>query len=347
MPVEKIRNAESPMNRNIVMHGFGIMCRNWPAFFWTYAMNLLFALLSAQVLMSKLNPLLDHSMAAQSLAGPLHVIALAGASMQLRESLPAVTTSSVLFDCLFVLFAFITTPAVLSMYLDQERATLGNMFRTGFRFFWRFVRIAIVWGIITLLVVGALNMLRMGLLNRLDKTIVERPYFIWSAVTFSIVMLFAVYIRIWFDVAEIIVVDRGWYRFGRAEDRRVRRTIMPAMRMMHRRFWSLMVAVIFARLIGAACLIAAVWIWKDLVHPGSWFMAFVISQIGLFILLASRFWMRGIEVAWAVEDGTLVTPDAVRISPLEEPPVPAYAAVPSAAPEPASGPVPPANPSPA
>jgi len=303
----------------ILSGGFTLMCRNWRCLTWAFFLNLLLAAIATVPYIAQLSDLLNHSRAAHNLAGRLDLGAYAELVGHLGERPSGIWNSAMSLDFLFAIVLFIFTPAILSIYLDDEVASLGNMFRIGLRFFWRMVRIALLFALIGGITIGILGALRGGLLTKLDDIYVERGYFAWSLLTGLVVGAIAVFFRLWFDLAELLVVERGTYHIGRIEDRAVRRTLGPAFRLFRAGFLRLYFSFIFVGALGVAGLALALVLWHAMPARAN-LLAFIFAQIGLFLLLTARFWQRGIEVAWFEFAGAAVTPVVAPITSPEIPP---------------------------
>jgi len=304
---------------SILTGGFVLMCRNWRCLTWTFFINLVLAAIATLPYVAQLSALLDHSLAAKSFTGRLDLGAYIEMVGHLGERPSGLWNSALSLDILFAVVLFVFTPAILSIFLGDEVASLGNMFRVGLRFFWRMVRITLLFALIAGITLAVLGAVRTGLLNKLDDIYVERAWFTWALITALIVGAVAVFFRLWFDLAELLTVERGTYRIGRIEDRAVRRTLGPALKLFRIGFLRLYLSFIFVGALGAAGLLLALMLWHAL-PPGSTFLAFVFAQIGLFLLLASRFWQRGLEVAWFDYAGAVVTPQVAPIVAPEIPP---------------------------
>jgi hypothetical protein len=303
---------------SILIGGFVVMCRNWRCLTWAFFLNLLLAAVATVPDIAQLSALLNHSLAAHSLSGRLDLAAYGELFGHLSERPSGIWNSAMSLDFLFAFVLFIFTPAVLSIYLGDEVASLGNLFRIGLRFFWRMVRITLLFALIAGITLGILAACRAGLLNKLDDIYVERGWWAWAVITGLIVAAVAVFFRIWFDLAELITVERGTYRIGRIEDRAVRRTLGPAFRLFRAGFLRLYFSFILVGALGLAGFVLALLLWHAL-PPGSTFLAFIFAQIGLFLLLAARFWQRGLEVAWFDVAGAAVTP---QVAPITTPVIP-------------------------
>jgi len=306
-----------PANRNILAGGFSLLCRHWRCLAWAYFFNLLLAVIGTIPMMGQLGVLFNHSFYSQRIGGLLDIGAFAEAGRLLGERSSGVVTAGLTSGLLFVFVFFLFTPAILSIYLGDELATAGNMFRTGFRFFWRMVRTAILFIIMGVVVLGILFAARTALLAKLDNTYVEREYFVWAACTFAVIGMVGFFIRLWFDLAQLVVVERGVYRIGRVEDRAVRHAFGPAWRLLRAGFWKVYLSCIVTAIAGRVALILALLIWHA-APPSATFFAFILGQIGAFLLLASRLWQRGIEVEWLGRHRALAVPP---VTPLVAPEV--------------------------
>src|SRR5271156_6024475 len=61
---------------NLLAQGFQLVLRNWPCVVWVYAVNLFFALLASVPFATGLSSYLDHSLAAQKIAGTIDIASL-------------------------------------------------------------------------------------------------------------------------------------------------------------------------------------------------------------------------------------------------------------------------------
>jgi hypothetical protein len=301
-------------NGSILVRGLGRVCRNWRCLTWTFSLNLLLGALATIGYWVQTSTLMDHSLASRGISGRIDLAMILEEMRILTEHPTGAWNSAFAMDVIFAIVVFILTPGIISIYLGDEIDSFGNMLRTGLRYFWRFVRLSLFLALIAGIPLVILGILRGVLLNKLDNYYVEREFFIWALITGLIIAALAVFFRLWFDLAEILVVERGTYRLGRQEDRRVRYALGPSWRVLRAGFWKLYLAFIFVGFLGYAGLLFTLALWHML-PPGNIFLAFILAQLGLFFLMAARFWQRGIEVAWFDETGVLVTPIPVPIAP--------------------------------
>ena len=188
---------------------------------------------------------------------------------------------------LLVLFVFFT--GTIFVYVSAEPPRLSVLLRGGVAYFWRFVRAAIVAVCISVLVVGALLGVRAALLARAGNVYVEGRMFLFSAISLAVVLLVALLLRLWWDLVEVYIV-----RNAMDGERSVRRALLPALRLLRQYFFPTFGSFLVAGLAGVSALGLCLALWKVLPAHQVW-LAFLLAQVGLFLLLAGRFWQRGVE----------------------------------------------------
>lgn len=315
---------DSEMRRGTLSGGFGLMCRNWRCLTWAYFFNLLLAGIATLPLFGQTGPLMDHSLQARHISGLLDLGSLGGAVALMGERPSGMINGTLALDIVFVLVLFLFTPAVLSIYLGDELASLGNMFRVGLRYLWRMVRLGLVFLVIGGIPLGILSGIRAAMLTRLDARYVERDFFLWELATGLVVLFVAIIVRLWFDLAQVVLVERGTYRIGRVESRSAWRAIGPAWRLLRVSFWKLFLSFALIDVLGWGALLLALFAWHA-APPESTLAAFLLGQVGVFLLLTARFWQRGLEVDWFAANAALVVPP---VTPLVAPEIHPYVADP-------------------
>jgi len=133
---------------------------------------------------------------------------------------------------------------------------------------------------------------------------------------------------------------------GIAGDRRVRRSLGPSMRLLRRQFIRVFLCYCAAGAIGVLGFLFFLWIWtigqtSHLILP-----VFLISQIGLLCLLASRIWQRGILATLVLATEATHTVILVQSGPPDPYPLTPTPYEPNPDPEPGSEPSPQPNPEP-
>ena len=287
LPLERAKRPRP----NLLLQGFQLGLRNWPCVVWTYAVNLLFAALAGVPLASGLAPYLDHSLAARNIAGTIDTSYLRELEIQLRGAgfFPMVIHTAVWLNVVQVLVLFVLFSGSVFIYVSAEPPRFSVMLRGGIAYFWRFVRAAIVASFAATLIVGLLFGIRELLLDRVGNVYVERQFFICSAVSAGLILLVALLVRLWWDLVEMYIV-----RNAMDGERRILPALLPALRLLFRHFFSTFGSFLVAGLAGIFAFALCLFLWRLLPAHQVW-VACLLAQLGLFLLLAGRFWQRGVE----------------------------------------------------
>ena len=278
---------------NPLVQGFKLVLRNWPFVVWAYVLNLGFGLLAGVPLAVGLAPYLDHSLAAQKIAGTMDVTYLGELVMHLRESsfFPIAMRTAGWLNLVQLLLLFVLFAGTIFVYVSAEPPRLSVLLRGGVAYFWRFVRAALAAACVSTVVLGILLALRSLLLFRASAVYVERKMFLYSSISGAVVFLAALLVRLWWDLVEIYIV-----RNAIDGERRVRHALLPAAQLLFRYFFRTAGSFLLIGLIGLDALALCLFLWKLSPAHQVW-LAGLLAQLGLFLLLATRFWQRGMEAA--------------------------------------------------
>jgi hypothetical protein len=284
------------MNRpppSLLVQGFRLALRNWPFVVWAYAVNLVFGLLAGIPFATGLAPYLDHSLAAQKIAGTIDLSYLGELEIHLRAGnfFPIATRTAGYLDLLQLLVLFVLFAGTIFVYVSAEPARLSVLLRGGVAYFWRFVRAAIIAGCIAILILGVLLGLRAAVLARLSAGHFDRQMFVYWAISGTVVLLAALLVRLWWDLVEVYIV-----RNAMDGELQVRQALLPAFRLLVRHFFRAAGCFLLAGAVGVGAFAFCLFLWRHLPAHQVW-IACLLAQLGLFLLLASRFWQRGIEAA--------------------------------------------------
>jgi hypothetical protein len=315
----KVRFAMKNPAGNLLFLGLRLSFRNWPCLLWAYVINLSFALLAGISLSRGFAKALEYSVASHGIFGDFNITsvgALLLRAVRMRglepQEIGLVGMSFIQFATLLFLIA-----GTVHIYFTGERSKISILLVRGEQYFWRFVRTSLLAGLVVVPLFLGVLVLRFSLLRRAVETAPSRAA-ILSIVSAVAVLFAASPLRLWLDLIEIYVV-----RNGKLGNRRILAAVRPALRLLSLHWLPMLSAFLLAGFIGTGFLTGCVYLWKDAVRKDQIWLACLISQIGLFLLLATRFWQRGMEVSLvlAVEPAAaaLALP-APRESPPQSPP---------------------------
>jgi hypothetical protein len=299
-----------PERRNIFIHGLSLTLRRLPALLWTYFFNLALAFLFSIGLNLQLSKLLNHSLAAQRLSSGFDLGTIGETYLHLHEG-PIGDAGAVTGHAsipLYLIVYFLLVPGTLFCYQTDSPARLGTLLKQGLLYFWRFVRITLLTLLISALILGPLFFLQGKWADRVDDHIVGRSAFFLILAGNIILFLVASILRLYFDLVEVYTVQLGQHLrptlFGQQTkpDRRVRRTLAPAWRALRTNFSQAWPIFLLLTLLGFAAVILTARISMHmLAQPRVW-PTFFLAQLGLFLMLLTRFWQRGAETSLALQN---------------------------------------------
>jgi len=258
---------------------------------WFYLLNLAFAWLGAAAFSKSAHGILDHSLYADRL---LHGLDLGVLEEMIERPEFGPRRSSdapaLIFAFLFLLASLLFMPGVLLGYSSDHRISREEFFRACGRNVGRFVRLAVVFALIAGILAGIGFLMQGAAMNALDTSSQDdRRLALVEWLTLGVMFLFLTAIRIWFDLAETDVVLR---------EPAVRTSIFWAFRAILRNFFPLLGTYLLATITAAAILLAGISLCQLVVPPQSVVGAFLVSQVTLVLVLASRFWQRAMAVAF-------------------------------------------------
>ncbi|MEI9979218.1 MAG: hypothetical protein WDN23_09475 [Edaphobacter sp.] len=343
-----------PERRSIFLHGLSLTLRRFPAFLWTYAFNLGLALLFSIPFHRQVSTLLSSSLASQRLTTAFDLGTVAETYLHLHQGPTGDAGMSFGHASipLFFLIYFLLVPGTLFVYQTNTPARLSTLLHQGLLHFWRFVRITLIALIVCGLILGPLSGLQGRWADYIDEHVVGRNGFLLTLAADIILLLIASILRLYFDLVEVYTVQLGLHRrtgvFGLLPkpDRRVRRTLIPAWRTLRTHFSRLWPIFLLLTVLGIAAVgLTARTMVHMLAQPRVW-PTFLLAQLGLFLMLFTRFWQRGVETALALQNPIAETalppilPISAPVNPIDPIHPSRYPPPPPPIPEPISNPEP-------
>lgn len=295
-------------NPSLFLRGLSLTLRNYPALLWTYVFNLVLPLLFLLRTHAQLRSILDTSLASQTLISGFDLSTVGDVFFKISQSAPGGTPFNFTGIFLYVLLYFVLVPGTLFCYQTAAPARLSTLLHSGLLHFWRFVRITLISLVAFALILGPLVALQNKWSDHVDETIVGRPAILLDLAGILLIGLVAAILRIYFDLVEVYTVQLGLQSsLTGAPDRRIRRTFLPAWRALRHNFARVYLTFILLTLAGLSAVIVTARIaMHSLAQPRVWPM-FLLAQLGLFLMLFTRFWQRGAETILAERNPLLAS----------------------------------------
>jgi len=333
--------------RSILLHGLRLVVTIPGALSWTYALNLGLALVFSLRLHAQLSSILDHSLAAERLNSAFDVGTLLAVVHRIGYNAPDIGSSNYAGLPLYLIGYFILVPGTLFCYEADAPSRLPILVSSGISFFWRFVRITLLTGVVSAVVLGPLTVAESGWSQYVDDRYVGSDA-LWREVPGLVLMaLVAALLRLYFDLVEVYTVQLGdQCRPDGRPDRRIRRVLLPALRTLKANFGRAYGSFLALTVLGFAAVAVAGFLGAHmLAQPRVW-PVFLVAQAGLFTMMATRFWQRGAETVLASDYplpapepppaiANLIESQVIRYQPEVEEPVGHFASDAQPDPEPA------------
>lgn len=321
---EEVR-TDTAARRSLLLGGLHLLFANKRLLLWTWLASLLCGLLSTLPFLQRAGSYLNHSLAAQQLAGPVDISYLAELVHQSGNHNGLSPTPSLIAIAVFIFLNFVLAAGALFVFQSASLPRLSVVADAGLRYFWRFLRLTIVATVVIGLTVWLFSTLRDAYLAKAAETHLGRELFLRSSLSIAAIAIVWLLLRFYFDFAEAVVVQ-----LGLAGDRRVRRSFVLAFRFLRGNFARAFFSYVLIAALGVALFALCAWIWVAAISPYSTAIAFLLGQLAIAFLLASRLWQRASLASLALQhaaaltqipDVTLPTPASATPTVLEQRPI--------------------------
>ncbi len=276
-------------DKGVLGSGFSLVVRQQRILWWVFAVNLILGGLGASGTARALGSALHHSLAGERLTSHVDL----GMFLEL-VSQPSVKLFShfggvLLFACLYFLFLLFITPGVISVYFEDRKLTTGEFFEAAGTFFWAFVRLAL-WSLIPFVLV---NLLHQGVHSAADyigdRAVADQTGFYLFVIGSIPVLLLFVWVRLWFDLAQVRTVSMNEQRTRRD----VARTFGMAVRRTWHVYWSYILVTVLTWVITAVALL----IWTKV--PGrAVAVSFLLLEVIMLAHIFGRLWQKACATTW-------------------------------------------------
>ncbi len=300
-PDEEAR-TDTATRHSLLLGGLRLLLANKRLLLWTWLASLLCGLLSTLPFFSRAGSYLNHSLAAQQLAGPVDISYLAELVHQSGNHNGLSPTPSLIAIAVFIFLNFLLAAGALFVFQSASPPRLSVVADAGLRYFWRFLRLTIVATVVIGLTVWLFSTLRDVYLAKAAEIHLGRELFLRSILSVAAIVIVWLPLRFYFDFAETIVVQ-----LGLTGDRRVRRSFVLAFRFLRGNFARAFFSYALIATLGVALFALCTWIWVAAISPYSTVIAFLLGQLAVAFLLASRLWQRASLASLALQHAATLT----------------------------------------
>lgn len=278
-----------PDKPGLLREGFRRVWRYQRVLWFVFLINLALSHFAAGPIIHKLEAVTDHSLHSQRLSNMFDVGSFSALSSDPEVNLFQVAGSSISSSIVFFFIVLFLTGGILEAYRSGRKLTTREFFEACGSYFWRWIRLLILMGIVLIPVfmLGSLVSKETGTL--LDDASQEKTGYWFFAVGMGVAGLLAMFVRLWFDMAQVRAVveeESGmWRNAGRA------------FKITTGYFASLFWMYLRISLLGWLVFAAGLCIWAKM-PPARFGWTFFFLEIVVLCGFGVRLWQRSCEMIW-------------------------------------------------
>jgi hypothetical protein len=289
--------------KGVVAAGFALMWRRRGVLWWVFVVNLGCGVLGAIPAMMTLSHALGHNLAGQKLTRGFDLGMFNELTRLPDVDLDRTLGAVYLFACLFMLFMLFVSGGILESYKQDRKLTTGEFFAASGAFFWRFVRLALLSIIPFVIVWMSHQALSKGADKMDERSIADQVGIFLNIGTVIYLLLLSLWVRLWFDIAQVRAVvlnERGMWR----NTWRAWRITWHDLRHLYRVYFCI-------SLVAWVTLALGLFIWAHL-PATSTPLTFLILELIVLTQLLTRLWQLSSAMTWYQRH-----PDAIAVGVVE------------------------------
>ena len=277
------------MEKGFLSDGFSRVWRHQRILWWLFVVNLVLGHLSVFAMASRWAGVLDHSLAADQLYHGFNLGRYIELGMQPGIGFGTAAPGITAFAIVFFVFMLFVTGGILEAYRSPYKISTADFFQASGAYFWRFVRLLIMFVIVLIPVAIAANAIKDWSGDLSSNAAPEKLGF-WVDLAGAIVIWFiAMCLRLWFDLAQVHVVAVG--------ERGMLRALKRAFGMTFGNFGAVFPLYLVPTLTAFIGMGVILLIWTK-VPSAATGLSFVLLEIWMLLWLGTRLWQRAGETAW-------------------------------------------------
>ena len=266
----------------------GLVWRHQRLVWWIFAVNLLLAWLSSLPARATVGTVLDHSLESARLVTGFDigtfVLMLERPDVSARSLAPGTIGAALIF----LVYLLFVDGGVITVYLEDRKLSRAEFFENTGLFFWRMVRLALY----SVVPFGLLAAADGSLSNYAEKlsndAAPERLGFFVQVAGVLAILVVALFVRMWFDLAQAQVV--------RDNERALLRVLRQSFGVAFHsgRLFALYLGI---GLFAAGTLAAGIGVWALLPHSAM-VASFLVLELVTVTQIASRLWLKAASARW-------------------------------------------------
>src|SRR5580704_7916448 len=275
--------------KGVVAAGFGLLWLRQGVLWCVFVVNVGCGGLGAAPAMVTLRRALGHSLAGDKLTNGFDLGMVEELTRLPYINLMRSTVTMYIMVFLFFLFMIFVSGGILETYREDRRLTAGEFFAASGAFFWRFVRLALLSIIPFVIVWMSHQALSKGADKMDERSIADQVGIFLNIGTVIYLLLLSLWVRLWFDIAQVRAVvlnQRGMWR----NTWRSWRITWAGLRHIYRAYFCI-------SLVAWVTLALGLVIWAHL-PPTVTPLTFLVLEFIVFAQLLTRLWQLSSAMIW-------------------------------------------------
>lgn len=274
--------------RGLLRDGFQRVWRYQRVLWFIFTINLVLAHFAAGPIIHKLDGVTDHSLQAQRLSNMFDYGAFSALSSDPEVKLFEAAGSSVSSTLVFFVIILFLTGGVLEAYRSGRKLTTREFFEACGSYFWRWIRLLILMAIVLVPLCGLAYFISDESGTLLADAGEKTGYWFFLG-GIAVVGLLAMFVRLWFDMAQVRAVleeETGmWRNAGRA------------FKITTGNFATLFWMYLRISIVGWVVFGAGLFVWSKM-PPARFGWTIFILEIVILFGFGVRLWQRACEMIW-------------------------------------------------
>lgn len=275
--------------KGLVSAGAGIVFRHQRILWWVFGINFVLGAIASMLPRSLFSPALGRSLAASKISGNFDLVAFVELLMRPDFTLAPAVGGSVALQLVFFAFLLFVTGGILTVYREDRRLTTAEFFEACGLYVWRFVRL-LLFSLVPLALVAAFYAIVSAIAGKVgENTAYESHAFYVSVAGLFVAAVLALFVRLWFDVAQVRAVAQN--------ERRMWSNMWRALVISVKALGTLLWMYFRISLVAWVVLIVGIWLWLRI--PGQHFgISWLLLEVVLLVQIAVRLWQRASAITW-------------------------------------------------
>jgi len=277
-----------PDHPSLIREGFRRVWHYQRVLWFIFCIGLVLGHFGASPVVHKLDRL-DHSLYAHRLADVFDMGAFSSLSSDPEVNLFEAGGTSVALSLIFLVGMVFLTGGILEAYRSGRKLTTREFFEACGSYFWRWVRLIALMCIVLIPGMILLSLVWGQATSRMSNAAQEKAGFWILVVGATVLGILFMFVRLWFDMAQVRVVVEEEYGMIANAGRAFRLTIGNLGSL----FWM----YFRLALLGWAVLAGGLYVWAKM-PPARFFSTWLILEFVILFGYGIRLWQRACEMIW-------------------------------------------------